>query len=295
MTNTTTAFRITKKAGRIGAQIEDIHLSADLSDDTIAALKAALSEYQVLFFRGQGHLDDAAHEAFATRFGELFQHPTVPPKKNSKAIFELDSAHGAKANIWHTDVTFVPNVPKYSILRGVKIPSVGGDTIWANTNSAYEELAAGLREFAENTWALHSNDYDYAKRRDDEDIEEVAAQRHRDVFVSTKYVSRHPVVHVHAETGKKHLLLGSFVRKFDGYTTEQSESLLTVLQAIITRPENTVRWSWQEGDIVIWDNLATQHYAVADYTEQRIVRRITVGDDVPVHADGTVSTLVEKQ
>lgn len=294
MTNVTTAFHITKKAGRIGAQVDNIQLSADLNEETITALKDALSEHQVLFFRNQHQLDDAAHEAFATRFGELFQHPTVPPKKDSKAIFELDSERGAKANIWHTDVTFVPNVPKYSILRGVKIPSVGGDTIWANTNSAYEELADGLREFAENTWALHSNDYDYAKRQDDEETEETA-QQYRDVFVSTKYVSRHPVVHVHAETGKKHLLLGSFVRKFEGYTTEQSESLLTVLQAIITRPENTVRWSWQEGDVVIWDNLATQHYAVADYTEQRIVRRITVGDDIPVHANGTASTLVEKK
>ena len=292
ITTSTTAFRITKKAGRIGAQVDDIQLGAHLTDADITALKDALHEHQVLFFRNQGHLDDAAHEAFATRFGDFFQHPTIPPKKESTAIFELDSAHGAKANIWHTDVTFVPNVPKYSILHGVKIPAVGGDTIWANTNTAYEELADGLREFAENTWALHSNDYDYAKRRDD--VQDEESKQYCDIFVSTKYVSRHPVVHVHAETNKKHLLLGSFVRNFEGYTTEQSESLLTVLQAIITRPENTVRWSWQEGNIVIWDNLATQHYAIADYTEQRIVRRITVGDDVPVHANGTASTLIEK-
>ncbi|WP_353739082.1 TauD/TfdA dioxygenase family protein [Peribacillus asahii] len=118
---------------------------------------------------------------------------------------------------------------------------------------------------------------------------------YRKVFVSTRYETRHPIVHVHAETGKKHLLLGGFVRRFDGYTTGETEALLNIFQSYVTRLENTVRWKWSEGDVVIWDNLATQHYAIADYDEQRVVRRITVGKNVPVSQKGESSQLISKQ
>jgi len=214
-------------------------------------------------------------------------------KENSNAIFELDSEKGAKANHWHTDVTFVPDVPKYSVLRGVTIPSVGGDTVWANTNQAYEDLPEGLKKLADELWAVHSNEFDYATIGHKELTKEVAD--YRKVFVSTRYETRHPIVHVHAETGKKHLLLGSFVRRFDGYTTGETEALLNIFQSYVTRLENTVRWKWSEGDVVIWDNLATQHYAIVDYDDHRIVRRITVGKNVPVSQKGESSQLISKQ
>lgn len=284
---TTTQLEVIKKAGRIGAEIRGVKLGADLDAVTLAELEKLLQEHQVIFFKNQGHLDDASHEAFATKLGELYAHPTVPVKDNSQAIFELDSEKGAKANVWHTDVTFVSEVPKYSILRGAKIPAVGGDTVWANTNAAYENLPEGLRKLAESLWAVHSNKFDYANPGQDKEY-------NRNVFASTVYETRHPVVHVHKETGKKHLLLGGFVRQFEGYSTSQSEALLAIFQSYVTRLENTVRWNWDEGDIVIWDNLATQHYAIADYDEQRIVRRITVGKNIPVSIDHEESTLISK-
>jgi len=295
-TTQTNQIKVVPVAGRIGAEIQGVQLSKDLDTNVLNEIKQALDEYKVVFFRGQHHLDDASQEAFAKLFGEPYAHPTVPVKENSNYIFELDSEQGAKANHWHTDVTFVPEVPKYSILRGVTIPSVGGDTVWANTNTAYEGLPEGLKKLADELWAIHTNEFDYAqlvaKAIDEKDE---VRQKYRAVFESTVYKTKHPVVHVHAETGKKHLLLGGFVGKLEGYSTSESEKLFSILQSYVTRLENTVRWKWTEGDVAIWDNLATQHYAVADYDEHRIVRRVTVGKDIPVNKDNQQSTLITKQ
>ncbi|GLC89590.1 TauD/TfdA dioxygenase family protein [Lysinibacillus piscis] len=290
---TTTSLEIIKKAGRIGAEVKGIKLSADIEGPIFEQIKVALQENLVLFFRGQNHLDDAAHEAFAKRFDELYVHPTVPVKENTNAIFELDSEHGAKANSWHTDVTFVPEVPKYSLLRSVTIPSVGGDTVWANTHTAYEDLPASLKELTEKTWAIHSNKFDYAKYAYANQLKQTKQfEAYAKVFAATEYQTRHPLVFKHEQTGKKHLLLGHFVRQLEGYSTAESTALFEILQKYVTKLENTVRWSWQEGDLVIWDNLATQHYAIADYTEQRVVRRVTVGKEIPQSIDGVQSEII---
>lgn len=288
MTTQTSLLKVVPVAGRIGAEIQGVQLSANLEAAVLNELKQALDTYKVLFFKGQSHLDDAGQEAFAKLLGELYAHPTVPVKENSSSILELNSEKGGKANTWHTDVTFVPDVPKYSILRGVTIPSVGGDTVWANTNTAYEDLPEGLQKLADSLWAIHTNQYDYANLTNN------TTQSGRSTFESTVFKTKHPVVHVHGETGKKHLLLGGFVGKFEGYTTSESETLLNLFQSYITRLENGVRWKWTEGDVVIWDNLATQHYAVDDYNEHRVVRRVTVGKHVPVNEKNESSSLLYK-
>ncbi|WP_342463203.1 TauD/TfdA family dioxygenase [Ureibacillus sp. FSL K6-8385] len=292
-------IEIVRKAGRLGAEVRGVKLTPDIDNETLSQIKEALSEHLVLFFRNQHHLDDATHEEFAKRFGELYVHPTVPAKEKTAAIFELDSQEGAKANTWHTDVTFVPEVPRYSILRGVEIPSVGGDTVWANTHTAFTDLPEELRELAEKLWAIHSNKYDYASyayinRIKDRDAEKWSEHR-RNVFSRIEYETRHPVVFLHPENGNKHLLLGGFVRQFEGYTTAESAAIYEILQNYVTRLENTVRWNWQKGDLVIWDNLATQHYAIADYDERRIVRRVTVSKNIPKNVNGEESSLISKK
>jgi taurine dioxygenase len=295
-TNQAKQLKVVQLAGRIGAEIQGIQLSSDLGPSVLNELRQALHEHKVVFLRGQNSLDDTSQEAFAKLLGEPYAHPTVPVKNDTDYIFELDSQVGAKANHWHTDVTFVPEVPKYSILRGVTIPEVGGDTVWANTNTAYEDLPAALKGLADQLWAIHSNEFDYAqyKRSDIEDDE--VRKKYRAVFESTIYKTRHPVVHVHAETGKKHLLLGGFAGKIEGYTTSESERLLSIFDSYVTRLENTVRWKWKEGDVAIWDNLATQHYAVADYGNyHRVVRRVTVGKNVPVSQNNEASSLIDKK
>ncbi|MNC39095.1 putative dioxygenase [compost metagenome] len=269
-----------------------MELGANLDPEVLQEIREALHEHKVVFFKGQNHLDDASQEAFARLLGEPYAHPTVPVKDKTNYIFELDSQHGAKANHWHTDVTFVPEVPKYSILRGVTIPSVGGDTVWANTNTAYDDLPESLQRLADGLWAVHTNEYDYgSSAKENEDVFKKA----RAAFESTVYKTKHPVVHVHAETGKKHLLLGGFVKKLIGFSSSESQRLLSIFNSYVDRLENTVRWQWTEGDVVIWDNLATQHYAIADYDEHRVVRRVTVGKDVPISLQNESSTLINHQ
>ncbi len=271
-------------AGRIGAEVRGVRLSGRLSAATFAAVKRALHRHKVLFFRGQQHLDDAEQQAFGRFWGELVEHPTVPSKDGTQ-ILELDSQHGGRANSWHTDVTFEVDYPQVSILRAVKVPTHGGDTVWANTAAAYEELPPALKALADNLWALHGNDYDYAATRVTPD--EQGEKKYREVFTSRLIQAEHPLVRVHPETGERTLVSGHFIKKFIGHNTQDSDHLFAVFQNHITRLENTVRWRWSAGDVAVWDNRATQHYAINDYGDaHRVMRRVTVTGDAPVSVDG---------
>lgn len=275
-------------AGRIGAEIRGIKLSGELDAATVEAIQQALVQYKVIFFREQTHLDDQSQEAFAHLLGEPIAHPTVPVRDGTRFLMELDGTRGQRANSWHTDVTFVDAYPKASILRSVLAPASGGDTVWANTAAAYNDLSVKLRALADHLWAVHSNEYDYAARKPDVAVEKL--EEYRKVFTSTVYETEHPVVRVHPVSGEKTLLLGHFVKRLKGYSQAESAQLFNLLQGHVTRLENTVRWRWNTGDVAIWDNRATQHYAVDDYgTQERIVRRVTLKGDVPVGVQGQSS------
>ena len=278
-------LRIRRVAGHIGGEVQNLRLGADLPAETIEHLNAALVRHKVLFFRDQKHLDDQEHQAFGARFGRTVAHPTVPSPDGTK-LFELDASKGGgRADSWHTDVTFVDAFPKISILRGVKIPAYGGDTVWANTAHAYERLPAQLKQLADQLWAIHSNDYDYGADR--VLVEEARLRHHREVFVSALYEAEHPVVHVHPVSGERALLLGHFVKKFVGLSSTESARIFELLQNRVVRLENTVRWSWRQDDVAIWDNRATQHFAINDYGNQaRLVRRVTIHGEAAVSVDG---------
>lgn len=282
---------IRRVAGNIGAEVVDIKITPDIDAQTFSQIEAALVKYKVLFFRKQAQLTDELHQAFGARFGKVVAHPTVPAPSGTK-LFELDASKGGgRADSWHTDVTFVEAFPKISILRGVKIPEYGGDTVWANTAAAYEKLPEELKRFAESLRAVHSNDYDYGAERIV--AEQQRLDHHRKVFVSAVYEAEHPVVHVHPVSGEKALLLGHFFKRLSGFSSRESARLFELLQNRVIQLENTVRWSWQQDDVVIWDNRSTQHYAVNDYGSQpRLVRRVTIEGDAAVAVDGSRSRTV---
>ena len=283
---------VTRIGGRIGARIDGVRLGGHLDPGTVAQIRAALLEHKVVFFRDQ-HLDDAEHLAFAELMGPLTTaHPTV--NTGSERVLSLAATKGMAANSWHTDVTFVDRVPAISILRGVTIPAYGGTTNWANTVAAYDHLPTPLRALVDTLWAVHTNEYDYVAFSEDpdHDLDADAQVFDRDEFARTTFETEHPVVRVHPETGERALVLGHFVKSFVGLNTAESHALFHLLQNRVTRLENTVRWTWAEGDVAMWDNRATQHYAVADFGDQpREVRRITVAGDVPVSVDGRRSVV----
>jgi alpha-ketoglutarate-dependent sulfate ester dioxygenase len=285
-------IEVRQVGAHLGAQLGGVRIGGDVPTAQVAEVRRALAAHKVVFLRDQHHAGDAEQRAFAELLGTVTKpHPTVAG--DGDAILPIDSDTG-KANSWHTDVTFVDRIPAASLLRAVELPPYGGTTVWANTTRAYAQLHPALQALTERLWAVHSNLYDYAAERDEKRIGgvDVKEQAYRDEFGHLEYETEHPVVRVHPVTGERTLLLGHFVRRFVGLSNHDSADLFDLLQRHVTRLDNTVRWSWRLGDLVIWDNQATQHYAVDDYADQhRRLHRITLAGDVPVSVDGVRSSV----
>ncbi|MEZ5830919.1 MAG: TauD/TfdA family dioxygenase [Dongiaceae bacterium] len=287
------SIKVRRLGGRIGAEIQGVTLSGSLSVQEVAAIRQTLLAHRVVFFRDQAQFDDQQQEAFSRLLGDLVPHPTEAVRAGTAGILELDAAAGnGKADQWHTDVTFMDAYPRYSILRAVTIPAYGGDTLWASTVAGYDDLSPELKSFADSLWAVHSNKYDYAAQH--AHGTEAERAHYEKVFASNIYEAEHPLVRIHPETNERSLVLGQFVQRFAGQTHADSMLLFRLFQDHITRPENTVRWNWRKNDVAIWDNQATQHYALNDYGNQnRTMRRTTIGGEVPVSVDGRRSRMLK--
>jgi alpha-ketoglutarate-dependent taurine dioxygenase len=288
-------LRVVKLGENIGARIDGVRLG-DLDAETASAINEALTAHKVVFFRGQHHLDDDSHYAFAESLGvPTTPHPTL--KSEESRVLRLEAIGGGGANQWHTDVTFVDRPPKASILRAVELPPYGGTTTWASTVSAYQQLPAPLQQLADGLWAMHNNAFDYAQIDPAKlaalEADTEAMLKYAEQFHSTHYETHHPVVRVHPETGERSLLLGNFVKAILGVNGAESQALFRIFQDRITWLENTIRWNWELGDVAMWDNRATQHYAVSDFGNQRrAMHRITLAGDIPVSVHGEQSRVI---
>ncbi|MGC0365499.1 alpha-ketoglutarate-dependent taurine dioxygenase [Rhodococcus sp. 27YEA15] len=282
---------VTQLGSHIGARIDGITLDGQLDPASISLIRQALLRHKVVFFRGQGQLTNDSQYEFAQLLGTpTTAHPTV--KSHGKVVLPIDSDLG-KSNSWHTDVTFVDRIPKASILRAVQLPEYGGTTTWASGVAAYEGLPDPLKALAENLWARHTNVYDYSATSAEQVAQDSAEAAYRKEFQSTYFETEHPVVRVHPETGERTLVLGHFVKNFLGLSGEQSQGVFKILQDHAVKLEYTTRWNWSAGDVAIWDNRATQHYAVADYDDQyRRLERITLAGDIPVNIHGERSRAI---
>jgi alpha-ketoglutarate-dependent sulfate ester dioxygenase len=284
---------VTKLGSRIGAQVDGVRLGGHLDQATVDEIHKALLAHKVIFFRGQHHLDDQQQLAFAGLLGTPIGHPAAGAlaSKNAPVITPINSEYG-KANRWHTDVTFAANYPAASILRAITLPSYGGSTLWASTAAAYDQLPEPLKCLVENLWAVHTNRYDYVPDETTQSMSD-AQKAFRQAFEKKDFRTEHPVVRVHPETGERTLIAGDFVRSFVGLDSHESQVLFELLQRRITMPENTIRWNWEQGDVAIWDNKATQHRAIDDYDDQhRLMHRVTLMGDVPVNVHGERSRVI---
>lgn len=277
----------------IGAEIKGIDLSEPLSDATVAAIRTTLIERKVVFLRDQV-LSGDEQVRFASRLGILTAaHPTMPSLSDQKVsgatrIYELDGANGGRADHWHTDVTYTVRPPAISVLRSIEVPEIGGDTQWANTEAGYARLPAPLKHLASELRVVHTNAYDYGRAL--KVSGDGAASRQREQFESIVFETEHPLVREHPESGRRALLLGGFAQQIVDLPAKVSADLIAIFQSYVLRPEHIVRWRWRRGDVAIWDNRGTQHYAVNDYSDAaRKVQRVTVAGEVPVGLDGRPS------
>ncbi|MEV4136606.1 TauD/TfdA family dioxygenase [Dactylosporangium sp. NPDC049742] len=265
-----------------GADVHDIDLDR-ATDDELAEVRAALVEHKVLFFEGQ-RLDDDGQVRLGRRLGELTaSHPVVGGVDEAHPeVYALDSADNGFADVWHTDVTFMPRPPLGSILRAVVLPPSGGDTSWADSQLAYASLSAPVRALADRLTAVHDGNREFgyylAQRRGGK-----GSVWDGEVVTRLDPVE-HPVVRVHPETGRKGLFVNpGFTSHIVGVSEAESRGILDLLYAHLTKPEHIVRHRWRPGDVAMWDNRSTAHYANRDYgTAHRVMHRITLRGDAPV-------------
>jgi len=271
------AIEVRPATATIGAEIAGVDLTTRLDDDTIAAIRAALLEHLVVFFRDQ-HIDDAQHVDFALRFGPLAVSPLTTRYQESEAVVVLDQVHpkGEGADEWHSDNTFLAEPPMSSILRAVQLPGVGGDTCFASMYAAYDALSEPMRAFVDGLYATHDITKPLQKAiRDGHSTLDLAATQERCPPV------HHRVAVTHPETGRKALFVNrNSTTRLDGLSERENDLLLPFLFDHVRSPEFQCRFHWEPGSIAFWDNRSVQHYAVADYHERRVMRRVTIAGPV---------------
>jgi alpha-ketoglutarate-dependent taurine dioxygenase len=278
-------------AGHIGAEILGVDLAQPLDAATVAEIRSTLLRWKVVFFRDQD-ITQRQHIAFGRLFGEVTPaHPTLPaafPEYPEILLLgrgnEFMKAGPRIESRWHTDVTFVPNPPMASILRGIVIPPYGGDTQFANLAVAYEQLSPEVQRFIDGLHAVHHNVLPLARG----EMPSGLANK----FASSDLRAVHPVVRVHPETGEKVVFVNpNFTSHIVELSRQEGRHLLAMLYEHMTNPSFTVRFRWQPGSIAFWDNRATAHLVPTDVPSEfeRTMQRITVAGDVPVGVDGSPS------
>ncbi|MBQ0826984.1 TauD/TfdA dioxygenase family protein [Streptomyces tagetis] len=291
-------------AGHIGAEIEGVDLAAGLSEAQVAAVRAAVLRWKVVFFRGQ-HLDHAGHVAFARCFGEPVllprrgkaSPPGVPEIETTADRLELGGRYGMDHEEWlrrrrhtllrgwHCDHGARVDPPAFTLLRAETVPPYGGDTTWSNLQAAYAGLSAPFRAFVDGLRAEHRLGVGYQSRPGDD-----AYARH---LLDHQVATVHPLVRVHPETGERVLFVnGYYVEQITGLSRPESSAVLDLLVEQAARPEYTVRFRWEPGSLAFWDNRATIHLAPGDSAHlghPRVMHRVMLAGEVPVGVDGAPS------
>jgi taurine dioxygenase len=249
---------------------------ADLDAATIDELRQAWLEHLVLFFPDQS-IDHDQQIAFASRFGDLTEgHPVEPLLDEDERVQPIDSVKD-RTNFWHTDLTFLTSPPAGSMLRAVTLPDVGGDTMWANTRDAFDDLGEPLRRLCQELHAVH-----YA-----EDYMRVVADGGGNTWKGRRLERLEPVVHplvrVHPETGRRNLFVNpGFTRGIVELPGGQGHDLLRLLYKHMTQPQYLVRYRWRPGSIAFWDNRTTMHFGIYDYGgDRRVMHRVVLAGDPP--------------
>lgn len=258
----------------VGATVHGVDM-ADVSDSDIDDIRKGWMDHKVLFFRDQ-HITVEEHIAFGARFGELEVHPFATGREGYPEIVRIESnaENQYAADNWHSDVTWRQEPSLGSVLRGVVIPPAGGDTCFANTAKAYDNLSDEWKERIDGMVAVHDFSHVFGRRLSPEKLKEQQA----------KYPpAHHPVVRTHPETGEKNIYTNrGFVTHIEGMTREESMPIIDHLERAVMDPSVQCRFKWEVDSFAMWDNRAVQHCATNDFwPENRDVERVTIIGDRP--------------
>jgi len=272
-----TELEIKPIAGALGAEIHGVDLSRELDADAMAEIRRIWLKYNVVFFRGQ-ELTSAQYMAFARRLGKPVEYPFVKGLEGFPELTAVMKLEHEKVNfggVWHADTTYLPNPPMATMLLAREVPPYGGDTLFANQYLAYETLSETMRSIVDELVAVNMSSLaDVSKTREDRIASDGRPEAKKE------YVSEHPAVKVHPETGRRALYVNvAHTARFRGMTDAESKPILEYLFQHQIRPEFTCRFVWQVGSIAFWDNRCTQHNPVNDYHGyKRVMHRITLAE-----------------
>jgi taurine dioxygenase len=281
-------FEISKIAGSLGAEVRGLDLARPLSEAQAEALRAALAEHLVLFLRDQC-LDMPAQKRATEIFGPVQRVPYVQGSaEDPDVVAVLKEAEERKIGVfggdWHSDFSFLERPPAGSLLHAVEVPPYGGDTLWSNQVEAFETLPDDLRALVEERGAVHvgkPHGVKWAPKPGSNLSRSIQMQR-GDPEADRERV--HPAVRRHVTSGRRALFVNPvYVTRLEGMSEAESAPILERLARHAIRPEFTCRWRWRDGDLAIWDNRATLHYAINDYDgHRRLLHRTTFAGEAPV-------------
>lgn len=272
------ALSVMPLTANIGAEVTGVDLARPLDEETRARIHALLLEHQALVFRDQD-LTPETHVAFARQFGTIKRPPLPtrhggPPEVN---VLDQTSPRGEGSDAWHADNTYTETPPMGSVLRTLALPPVGGDTAIASMTTAYDALSEPIRALCDRLTAVH----DITRS-----ITRAIARGHSTASLAEMQErfppTEHPVVVVHPETGRRSLFVNvASTTRIVGLAEAESDMLLRFLFEHVKQPELQVRVRWDLRTVVFFDNRCTQHYAVADYAERRILHRVAIEGERP--------------
>lgn len=282
-----TIFEIRKLTGLMGAEIFGPDLKQPISTELADSLRTALSAHQMIVFRDQ-HLSIADQKRLTEVFGPLMRLPYVTPLPDDPDVIAvLKQAHEVKTGVfggdWHSDFSFLENPPAGSVLNAVDVPDVGGDTVWANQVSAYESLPTDLKRIVDGRKAVHiGKPYGVTHAPPDEEKANTSIKMTRGDPKADRE-TLHPAVVTDPSSGRKALFLNPiYTTRFDGMSEDNSRPILEAIYRHCTRPDFSCRLRWRKGDVAVWDNRMSLHYATNDYDGvNRLLYRTTFAGEPP--------------
>ena len=278
MTITSSGIKIQKYSPNLGAIITGVDLSKEINEDQFKDIHKAFLDNQVLFFQNQNEILPEIHLKLGKLFGELHVHPAAPSMPGYPEIFEIHAHKNSKVangEFWHSDVSCDIEPPLGTMLQLHILPETGGDTMFSDMYSAYNELSDKYKSLLNGLVAIHESEHLYSGRYEDRGV-------NRDNIKTP--VANHPLIRTHPITGKKAIYVNrTFTTGIEGMNKNESSSILEFLFEHCEHVNFQIRYRWNKNDMAFWDNRCTMHRAIWDYwPNERKGRRVTIKGDKPV-------------